>query len=190
MADIERMDNLETERLLIRAFVEEDLETMYHILDIKLEWGKELAERKRTLEDSITEALRGDQILATRAVVLRENKTLIGQCGYETYFLSPEEYGLFSTRPSGKEGRFNTRCFGMHYAFDPSYHRQGYATEAVRALVDFAFRGVNVHRIWVTTTHGNERSQKLMERIGMKMGRSPDPNAWPGVIGYLENDQV
>ena len=190
MADIKRLDHLETERLLIRNFVIEDLITLHQILDIKLEWGKGLEKRKRILEDTITETLHGDQILAPRAVVLKESNTLIGNCGYETYFLSPEQYGLFSTRPSGKEGRFNTRGFGMHYAFDPSYHGQGYATEAVRALVDFAFQSVNVHRIWITTSHDNERSQKLMKRIGMKIGKDPDLDIWPGVIGYLENKEI
>lgn len=43
----------------------------------------------------------------------------------------------------------------------------GYATEAARAALDFAFGVVNVDEVVSITTRTNERSQAVMRRIGM-----------------------
>jgi RimJ/RimL family protein N-acetyltransferase len=41
---------------------------------------------------------------------------------------------------------------------DKAYWGQGYGKEAVRLLVDYAFRYWNVHRVWLTTHSKNERA--------------------------------
>ena len=48
------------------------------------------------------------------------------------------------------------------------YQRQGLATEAVRALVTTAFDQLQLHRIFARTGRDNERSWRLMERLGMR----------------------
>lgn len=49
---------------------------------------------------------------------------------------------------------------------------RGYATEASRAALDFAFRELGLERVHSFTVPQNERSWRVMERIGMS--RVPD----------------
>jgi RimJ/RimL family protein N-acetyltransferase len=48
------------------------------------------------------------------------------------------------------------------------YRGQGIATEAVRAVVGFGFGPMGLHRIYARTGLLNERSWRLMERVGMR----------------------
>ena len=48
------------------------------------------------------------------------------------------------------------------------YQGQGIATEASRALVAFAFADVGLHRITAHCDTSNERSRRMMERLGMR----------------------
>ncbi len=48
------------------------------------------------------------------------------------------------------------------------YQGQGLATEAVRALVTAGFDQLGLHRIFARTGRDNERSWRLMERLGMR----------------------
>ena len=48
------------------------------------------------------------------------------------------------------------------------YQRQGLATEAAHALVDFGFNSMGLHRIFARTGQANMRSWLLMERLGMR----------------------
>ncbi len=48
------------------------------------------------------------------------------------------------------------------------YQGQGLATEAVRALVTAGFDQMELHRIFARTGKDNERSWRLMERLGMR----------------------
>jgi RimJ/RimL family protein N-acetyltransferase len=48
------------------------------------------------------------------------------------------------------------------------YQGQGFATEAARALLGFAFEEMGLHRISATTGADNVRSWQLMERLGMR----------------------
>ena len=48
------------------------------------------------------------------------------------------------------------------------YQGRGLATEASRALVVFAFADVGLHRITAHCDAANERSRRMMERLGMR----------------------
>lgn len=54
------------------------------------------------------------------------------------------------------------------FAFNPRNHGNGYATKAVNATLGFGFRELGLHRISGASDVRNERSWKLMERIGMR----------------------
>ena len=62
----------------------------------------------------------------------------------------------------------------------------GFGSEAVRALIDHAFETIGVQRIWAETWHENTSSIQVMKNVGMRVGRNPDPEAWPGVFGVIE----
>ena len=48
------------------------------------------------------------------------------------------------------------------------YRCQGYATEAARALMDYGFSSLGLHRIYADTDSDNIASWKVMERLGMR----------------------
>jgi RimJ/RimL family protein N-acetyltransferase len=51
---------------------------------------------------------------------------------------------------------------------------QGFATEGARAAVEFAFVDLELDEIVSFTTHGNTRSRRVMERVGMRRDPTDD----------------
>jgi len=64
-------------------------------------------------------------------------------------------------------GENNTASLG--YIFSPSVAGQGFATEAVRALVDYLFAAESVHRIVLDIDVRNTQSIKLAQRLGFRL---------------------
>ena len=61
----------------------------------------------------------------------------------------------------------------IHYSIFPDYWGQGYAFEAVRAVVKFGFKKLGLHRIHAGVAVTNARSINLLEKLGMQCeGRS------------------
>jgi RimJ/RimL family protein N-acetyltransferase len=54
------------------------------------------------------------------------------------------------------------------WALGVEHRGSGYATEAVRGLISFAFEICGYHRVFAGTILTNEPSWKLMERVGMR----------------------
>jgi RimJ/RimL family protein N-acetyltransferase len=54
------------------------------------------------------------------------------------------------------------------WALAAEYRGQGYATEAARALIDFGFAYLGLHRIHADTNSDNLSSLRVMERLGMR----------------------
>jgi ribosomal-protein-alanine N-acetyltransferase len=48
------------------------------------------------------------------------------------------------------------------------YRGQGYATEAARAMIDYGFHSLGLHRIYADTSTDNLPSWRVMERLGMR----------------------
>lgn len=64
---------------------------------------------------------------------------------------------------------FDTRIGGAElslFVADPSRWGTGAGTDAVNALLDFAFGFLNIQRIWLTTTTANERAKRSYEKSG------------------------
>ena len=70
-------------------------------------------------------------------------------------------FGITVINPTHKLG-----CIG--WSISPAYRGQGYATEAARAVLGFQFDHLGIHRVHARTGKANERSWKLMERLGMR----------------------
>jgi ribosomal-protein-alanine N-acetyltransferase len=72
-------------------------------------------------------------------------------------------------------------CF-LGYSVDKAYEGRGFASEAVRAVVDYGFERLNLHRIGANYRPTNERSGALLRRLGFVVeGYARD---------YLFNDGV
>jgi RimJ/RimL family protein N-acetyltransferase len=54
------------------------------------------------------------------------------------------------------------------FAFNNKYSGKGYATEAVRSVIEYLFSTVKIHRIQANLDARNLSSAKLCERVGMR----------------------
>lgn len=192
------MPALETKRLLVRPFEIDDLADAYHLFDVELrdaethsEKMESLAERSRWLEWSVLNyeqlAKLNQPPYGDRAIVLKATGTLIGSCGYVPCLSAFEQIphlaaGLSMDRP----GRSSTE-FGLFYAILPTHQRRGYASEAARALVDYAFQQLNLRRIIAETDYDNIASIGVMRKLGMRIAKNPlaEPH-WLQIVGVLQ----
>ncbi|HMM94994.1 GNAT family protein [Phycicoccus sp.] len=78
----------------------------------------------------------------------------------------------------------------LGWVLDPAHEGHGYATEAVRALMAFAFEHLGARRLVATSFLDNTASWRLMERVGMRrethavrdsLHRS---GSWLDTVGY------
>lgn len=53
------------------------------------------------------------------------------------------------------------------YVIAEAFWGKGYMTEAVRALIDWAFQQPTIQRVYATTSVSNVASQRVMEKAGM-----------------------
>jgi RimJ/RimL family protein N-acetyltransferase len=110
-----------------------------------------------------------------RAIGLREKRTMIGFIGFHT--LPGAEY-LNSYAPGSVE-------FG--YTIFPDFRKQGYASEAAQALMDWANREHGVTRFVVSISPENEPSLRLAQKFGFhKVGTVMDPEDGVEDIFLLE----
>lgn len=77
----------------------------------------------------------------------------------------------------------------LGYALSIDYRNRGYATEAARGLVNYAFSELKLHRIRAETTSANPDSYRVMERLGMRREchmreASYHDGAWIDVLVY------
>lgn len=137
---------LETERLVLRPFEETDAEGLHACL------GDEEVVRYEpygamTMEECRLEAARRASDEAFWAVCLADG-TLIGNL----YLSGADEFG--------------TREIG--YVFARACWYKGYATEAARRLMAYAFERLATRRIIALCDTRNAASFALMERLGMR----------------------
>jgi RimJ/RimL family protein N-acetyltransferase len=123
-----------------------------------------------------------------RAIALRDTGQLIGSVGFVPTFFALELLRHFRDTDQPPTHVCSTPEFGVFYAFGEDYRGRGYATEAVRAMLDYAFGVLNVKRVVCNTGRDNAASARMMERVGMTVFRNASGHP-PGmdVIGVLEN---
>ena len=183
---------LSTARLIIRPFQPEDLEPIHAILLRAFgEEGTTRADRRSWLTWSTLnqEWLPRMHQLPTGdlAVTLRESRELIGSVGLVPLL---DVYDQIPGLGSGVSNGLTTPEVGLFWAIDTPFRGRGYATEAGRALIDYAFTGLRLRRILATTEYDNLASQAVMTKLGMRLLRNPHPE--PGhlqIVGLLENPQ-
>ena len=193
---------LDTPRLQIRPFILEDLGAIHQILDIELEDPEEnvsqaqrLAERRRWLEWTILsyeELARLHQPpYGDRAVVIRETGQLIGACGYAPCLNVFDLIPGLRPQPDQSPTRLYTSEVGLYWAISPTYQKQGYATEAGAALINYGFAQLQLRRIVATTNYDNKASQAVMLKLGMRLEHNPEPEPpWLQVVGILDNPRL
>lgn len=120
-----------------------------------------------------------------RAIVLQASTQLIGVCGFVPCLDAFSRLPFF--RGVGPAG-LNSTEFGLYWAVAPAHQRRGYATEAARALVDYAFDQLRLHRMVATTRHDNVASIGVMRKLGMRIERNPSADPpWLQVVGVISH---
>ena len=199
------MDILETVRLRIRPFTMDDLTGAHRLLDLDIQWAGpsfSLEQRRQRLQRDMSLASWADtgRVYGYRAVVLKETNEIIGICGFLPILWSARTQALFWPQLFGERAVNDTHRYAsleleVGYALSSRHRRRGYATEAVTALLTYAFHELQVRRIFASTNRSNVGSIGLMRRIGMRIAINPEqpevewPGA-PGVVGVIENSMI
>ena len=142
---------LETERLLLRPWKEEDAEACYQYakdprVGPQAGWpAHQSVEHSRQV---IRQALSGPE---TYAVVLKETGLPIGSIGLHRNDLASKE----------DEAE-------LGYWIGVPYWGIGLAPEAAEAILRHAFEDLRLRRVWCGYYDGNERSRRVQEKLGFK----------------------
>ena len=147
---------IETDRLILRLMNENDIDSMLRIFTDKnvmksfdlqsfsREQMKEWVDRNLDHQNKYGYGL--------FSVILKSNQELIGDCGVE--------HTEFKEKP----------CVEIGYDFLSKYWNQGYATEAAKAVKEFAVEELNIDSKTLCSfiRKGNKASQRVSEKIGMQ----------------------
>jgi RimJ/RimL family protein N-acetyltransferase len=182
---------LETERLTVRPLVAEDFAAV-HAISNKCFGEISLDERREWLTWQIMNytalARLWQPPYGDRAITRKADGRLIGMVGLV------QSWGPFDLLPSFqhllKESPPNLSRpeMGLFWALARDARGQGYATEAARALIAYAFGTLHLARIVATTEHDNAASIAVMQRLGMTVERNPAAlPAWFQTVGVLWN---
>jgi RimJ/RimL family protein N-acetyltransferase len=192
------MPVLETARLSIRPFRLEDLEAVHRLLGVEIdavvlhtEKTDSIQARAEWLQWTVLNyaqlAILNQPPYGDRAVILRHTDELIGSCGFVPCLNSFEQIPGFGQIQDTSRQVCTSAEFGLFYAIAPSQRRQGYAVEAARALLSYAFQQLQLRRVIATTDYDNIGSIGVMKKLGMRIEKNPRPDPpWLQVVGVLE----
>ncbi len=152
---------IQTERLLLRRWTEEDREPFYRLNSdpLVMEFMPACLTRPESdqLVDRIIEHFHKHDF-GLYAAELRENQSFIGYVG-----LSVPSF----------EASF-TPCVEIGWRLSADHWGRGLATEGARAVVKHAFGELGLDEIVSLTVPENVRSRRVMEKIGMTHAASED----------------
>ncbi len=146
---------LATERLILREFKHSDWSDIldYQSDPLYLRYYDWTDRTPEAVQDFVAMFVAQQQeqprIKFQLAVVLQSNRQLIGTCGIR----------MKSTE--AREG-------DIGYELSPRHWREGYATEAARAIVTFGFTELKLHRIWSWCIAENVGSARVLQKLGMQ----------------------
>jgi RimJ/RimL family protein N-acetyltransferase len=150
------MRRLESERLLLRPFVEDDLDALFAIQS-RAEVARWLYWEPRSREEvrewlakriaGFTFADDGDGLAF--AVVLKESSEVIG------------DGVLILVSAEHRQGEIG-------FVFHPDHQGRGYATETAELLLQLAFEEFGLHRVVGRLEPRNAPSARVLERLGMR----------------------
>ncbi len=146
---------LETERLILRSFREDDVDIMAQLFAnadfMRFSLGV-FTERKQTIA-FIEKVMGWDRagIPSQLAVIPRDEDTIIGYCGF---FCHPE-HGIEDIE--------------IGYRLHPNYWNRGLITEGARAVLDHGFREWKLSRVISLIHPENVPSRRVAEKNGMKV---------------------
>jgi [ribosomal protein S5]-alanine N-acetyltransferase len=189
---------LETPRLTLRPFTTDDAVAGWRIADLCFGDGTRAADPdaiaafRQTIERINHSQLRLAELYqppyGDRAVVLKTSGQVIGQVGYVPCV---DQYARIpALAPHNQPNTHAQSEVGLFWSIDPDFQGRGFATEAARALIDYAFDPAGVWsglaRMIATTEFDNAASQAVMRKLGMQLERNETgAPPWLQVVGVL-----
>ncbi|MDF2591464.1 MAG: family N-acetyltransferase [Clostridia bacterium] len=146
---------VETKRLVLRECRPADFNAIHEYgsdpeVSIYLPWGPNSeADTGNYLDSILSYQFHNPRKDYEIAIVLKETDLLIGVCS------------IHITNDKTREGFIG-------YCYNRQYWGKGYASEAAKAILEFGFMKLNLHRIFATCDPKNVGSSKVLEKIGMK----------------------
>lgn len=150
--------SIETERLLLREFLSTDDEGMFE-LDSNPNVHKYVGNKPVTHIDESRAYIKfvhqqyKDFGTGRWAVILKETNTFIGWSGIK-----------FITDNVNNHQNFHE----IGYRFIEEHWGKGYATEAGKAFIDYAFNEMKIKAIYAYADKGNAGSRNTLEKLGLK----------------------
>jgi RimJ/RimL family protein N-acetyltransferase len=145
------IERLETERLLLRALVADDIELMVEL----------------DADPAVLRFINGGKP-RTRAEVVDTLERALGHRWIAFDRATGDFIGWFGLRPSKERER--VRYLG--YRLRQAAWGKGLATEGSLALIEIAFTRTDTERIRAQTMTVNTRSRRVMERCGLRFQRT------------------
>jgi RimJ/RimL family protein N-acetyltransferase len=152
---------LETKRLILRHLVMDDLDKLFNLYrdpEIRKYFPEGVLSFEETKEE-LEWFLNGHpehSELGLWAAIHKETGKFIGRCG-----LLPWEI----------DDKLEVE---IAYLLDKSFWHQGLATEAAKGIMEYAFEKLNLSRLICLMDPDNIASQRVAQRIGMKLERNVD----------------
>ena len=168
------MPALETERLILRSFREEDVDAMVLLFAnpdfMRFSLGV-YTERQKTI-DFIEKVMGWDRagIPSQFAVVPRGEHAVIGYCGFHHHPEVPGEVEI-------------------GYRLHPDYWNRGLITEAARAVRDHAFVGLKLPRVISLIHPENIPSRRVAEKNGMKVENEITFRGFPTLVYAITQEE-
>lgn len=162
---------IETPRLLLRHFVEEDLEALAILMAnpdfMRFSSGVfSRAETARFLFDRVIAPARAG-LPSQFALMEREENRLIGYCGFFRQVVD------------------DANEIEIGYRLDPAYWNRGLATEAARAVRDYAFEKLKLRRVISLIHPENHASRRVTEKNGMTLEKTTVFKGFPAQVFAL-----
>ena len=145
---------LRTPRLHLRPLTPDDIPAIAHYRDDPevsrhQSWDRYTNDDARALVESVAGCTPGTPGQWFQWGITRADGLLLGDCGLKIL---------------GDEPRLGQ----IGYTLGRAHQRQGYATEAVRAVLDLAFARLGLHRVSASVDADNHASLALLERLGLR----------------------
>jgi RimJ/RimL family protein N-acetyltransferase len=168
------MPTLETERLMLRSFREDDVDAMAQLFAnpdfMRFSLGV-FTERKQTI-DFIEKVMGWDRasMPSQFAVLVRGEHAIIGYCGFHHHPEVPEEVEI-------------------GYRLHPDYWNRGLISEAARTVRDYGFAGLKLPRVISLVHPENMPSRRVAEKNGMKVEKEITFRGFPTLVYAITREQ-
>lgn len=168
---------IETERLILRVFETSDAEDVFREIYSDAEVLKYYAQKKEWTLEEVRESLayktqhcKSDDF-GFLAVTKKDDNQFIGQVALSSYV---NQWNRFEGDPNPQ---FNHIEVELSFAFGQRFWGNGYATEASKAMIGYAFNELKLPRLVGGANLPNEKSKRLHERLGYRIVKDARPEA-------------